>query len=89
MDEKINDTKIIDNEERLSLEKEVETQIQNNFIINVDDPNQLSSKIASIDTQLKQFKFFRQDILDLYHKHENCYEIVRSHDQTLSDGIII
>lgn len=79
--DRIDESFILNKQERELIEREIERQLQQNITINYEDSNQLASKIAMIDIQLKQFKWIKQDIADLYQKHQEIKEIVKYHEQ--------
>lgn len=86
-EDKTSEHKTNNDEEREKIEKLIENQINNNIIINVEDTNQLNNKIASIDIQLKQLKFIKIDILDLFNKQNDYKDIIKSNYHEITDCI--
>lgn len=68
------------------IEKEIEKQIQQTININLEDSNQLNNKIASLDIQLKQIKFIKQDIIDLNEREEETREMLKLQEEEINES---
>jgi hypothetical protein len=75
-----------DLEERLLIEREIEKQIQQSINVNLEDSNQLNNKIASLEVQLKQIKFIKQDISDLFERQEETREMIKLQEEDMSES---
>jgi hypothetical protein len=75
-----------DLEERLLIEREIEKQIQQSINVNLEDSNQLNNKIASLEVQLKQIKFIKQDISDLYERQEETREMLKLQEEDMNES---
>ena len=83
----VDDKIVVDNKERDQFEVELLQQSQQSLVVNVDDSTQLTKKLELIDIQLKQIKYIRIDLLDLFKKSQDHKDNYRYLDQEIAECI--